>query len=310
MTPRWRGTARVKRNWWAILLLTMLGAGAGYASSLLTDSVYQASSTLLVGRSLTDADVNQDTIETSQRLAATYADLVGRQPVLEGAAQQLGLDVPWQELRSRVNASVPRQDSPLVVIHAEAASASEAIALAGAVDEQVIALSPTTTEDEHVSQVRAFVEARLLRTQQLISSLEVRTTRLKSLVATATGPRLQGVRAHIAENETHLLDLQQNYASLLSFVSSGGVTNYIEVLEPPEAGSEPVRPNVVLDVAEGAVVGCLVGVVVAYLIGWRGRSPRDEGQHGSTSGSIHPSDADRSALQSGTAEDPTGPSEW
>ncbi len=290
------------RKWWLILIFTLLGAGVGYARSVLTEPVYQATSTLLVGRPLTDADVSQDTIDTSQRLAATYADLAGRQPVLDGAVQQLGLDISWQELRSRVRASVPRQDSPLIVIDVEAPTAEEATVLAGAVNDQVIALSPTASEDQQVTQVRAFVEDRLQRTQTLIAQLEARTTRLKGLLAEATGPEAVDLQARIADNETHILELQQDYTSLLGFVSSGGVTNYIEVLQEPEAGSEPVRPNLPFDVAQAAVLGCLLGLVVAYLIGERRRSSGDEGQAGLSSGSTSPRGVDRSGFSVGKSQ--------
>lgn len=308
MTARQTITARVASRWWIIVILTLLGAGAGYARSALTVSTYQATTTLLIGRPLTDAEVDTDSIETSQRLAATYADLVSRQPILEGAATQLGLEVPWQELRGQVHASVPRQDSPLVVIRTEASSPSKATALADAVNDQVIAASPTTTEDVRVANVRAFVENRLRRTQQLISQAQSQTTRLKGQMGTATGRTLDALRAQLAREETHLLDLQQNYTSLLGFVASGGVTNYVEVLEQPEAGTEPVRPNVPYDVAAGALMGLMLGVIVAYLIGEPRRSSRGNGQpeapSGTRRGSRDSQDADRSDLAVGV---PIGP---
>lgn len=306
MIARQTIAARVASRWWLILILTLIGAGVGYTRSMMAASTYQATTTLLIGRPLTDAEVDQDAIETSQRLASTYADLVGRQPVLEGAAAQLGLDVAWQDLRGRVHASVPQQDAPLVLIRTEADSPEEAASLAGAVSDQVIAISPTTSEDVRVEQVRSFVDTRLQQTQQLIAQAQARTTRLKARIGTATGSALDAIRSNIAHEETHLLDLQQNYASLLGFVSSGGVTNYVEVLEPPEADANPVRPSLPTDIALGALLGFVLGAILASVIGGADgavREPRrPDASAGSRLGSRVRQDADHSSLGTGATQ--------
>jgi len=299
--------ARVVSRWWLILILTLIGAGVGYTRSMMAESMYQATTTLLIGRPLTDAEVDQDAIETSQRLASTYADLVGRQPVLQGAAAQLGLDVPWQDLRDRVHASVPQQDAPLVLIRTEAASSGEAASLAGAVSDQVIAMSPTTSEDVRVAHVRSFVDARLRQTEQLIAQAQARTTRLRAQIRTANGSAaLDAIRSKIVREDTHLLDLQQNYASLLGFISSGGVTNYVEVLEPPEAGTSPVRPSLPTGIAAGALLGFALGVILASVIGGadsgRREPHRPDTSAGSRIGSRVRQDADHSSLGTGQTQ--------
>ena len=307
MIARQTIAARVVSRWWLILILTLIGAGVGYTRSMMAESMYQATTTLLIGRPLTDAEVDQDAIETSQRLASTYADLVGRQPVLQGAAAQLGLDVPWQDLRDRVHASVPQQDAPLVLIRTEAASSGEAASLAGAVSDQVIAMSPTTSEDVRVAHVRSFVDARLRQTEQLIAQAQARTTRLRAQIRTANGSAaLDAIRSKIVREDTHLLDLQQNYASLLGFISSGGVTNYVEVLEPPEAGTSPVRPSLPTGIAAGALLGFALGVILASVIGGadsgRREPHRPDTSAGSRIGSRVRQDADHSSLGTGQAQ--------
>ena len=307
MIARQTIAARVVSRWWLILILTLIGAGVGYTRSMMAESMYQATTTLLIGRPLTDAEVDQDAIETSQRLASTYADLVGRQPVLQGAATQLGLDVPWQDLRDRVHASVPQQDAPLVLIRTEAASSGEAASLAGAVSDQVIAMSPTTSEDVRVAHVRSFVDARLRQTEQLIAQAQARTTRLRAQIRTANGSAaLDAIRSKIVREDTHLLDLQQNYASLLGFISSGGVTNYVEVLEPPEAGTSPVRPSLPTGIAAGALLGFALGVILASVIGGadsgRREPHRPDTSAGSRIGSRVRQDADHSSLGTGQTQ--------
>src|SRR5204863_4820847 len=151
------------------------------------DRMYAATSTLLIGRPLSDAQLNQDALLTGQHLAQTYADLVTRQPVLEGAAQQLGLHGQWQELRGRVDASVPTDESPVVIIRVQATTAAQAIALTKAIDKQVIAASPSASEDSHVADVLRFVETRLQRTERMIGEAQAHLDELRQAVADASG---------------------------------------------------------------------------------------------------------------------------
>ena len=310
MIARQTIAARVASRWWLILILTLVGAGAGYTRGMMAESSYQATTTLLIGRPLTDAEVDQDAIETSQRLASTYADLVGRQPILQAAASELGLNVTWQDLRDRVHASVPQQDAPIVLIRTDASSPEEAASLAGAVSDQVIAMSPTSTEDVRVQQVRSFVDTRLQQTQQLIAQAQARTTRLKAQIGSATGSALDALRSKIAHEEAHLLDLQQNYASLLGFVSSGGVTNYVEVLEPPEAGADPVRPGLPSDVVLGALLGFVLGLIAAAAIGGWSDAPRERGRSEASTGSQGARVRQEAERSSGLATGRTQRSVW
>ena len=63
-------------------------------------------------------------------------------------------------------------------------------------------------------------------------------------------------------------DLQQSYATLLSLVSSGGVTNAVSVLESPSLDATPSDSGLVANVAVGAAVGFLLGVFLASVLRW------------------------------------------
>ena len=248
--------------WWLLTILVVVGASIGYAVSTTMDSVYQASSTLIVGRPLTDPEVNQDSIDAGQRLAATYSDIVDRQPVLQEAAKQVGLTEPWQTLRDQVDASILGGESPLIEIEVQASSPTLATSLSNAINERLIALSPTSTTFVNVVNVEAFVATRLEGIQQDIAKLEEQVASLRSQLD--SDPVLQAqIRRHINANEARILSLQNNYASMLGFVTGRGASNVIEVLEQPTASDDPVAPNVVTVVMAGALVGLLIGLAVA-----------------------------------------------
>jgi uncharacterized protein involved in exopolysaccharide biosynthesis len=252
-----------------VVLATLIGALLGFGRYALTDRTYAATATLLIGQPLSDAQVDQNALDASERLAATYADLATRQPVLDGAVQRLGLDVAWQSLRPRVHASVPADQSPLVVITAEASTPEAAAALAGAVDDQLIAASPTATEDVQASDVQSFVQGRLLRTQRMLADAQASLDQLRQREADASGAHADALRAQVAQQESRVLDLQQSYTTLLGFQSTGGVTNAVSVLETPTADPTPVGAGPVAGIIAGAVLGFLLGLVLAYAFGRR-----------------------------------------
>lgn len=309
MTTRQAMRERIASRWWLIVVLTLVGAGAGYAYSTLGDPVFEATTTLLIGQPLSDATINEETLDSGQRLATTYADLVARQPVLDGAAQQLGLEIAWQDLRDQVHASVPNEDIPIVLIRADASSPGKAAALAGAVSDQVIALSPTSTEDVRAAKVQSFVQRHVEQTQSLIADSVAALARLKAQADTAGRRSQDALRRRAAEEQRHLLELQQNYATLLGFLSTHGITNYVSVLEQPVAGSEPVAADMVMDVAAGALVGLLLGVGLALLFG-RSTDAEQRRQSAAAAGSPAPASYRREAERSGSSAVRTQASNW
>ena len=296
MTGRSPIVDRIVSWWWLVVIMTVLGGLLGFGRYALADRTYAATSTILIGQPLSDPQVDQNALETGQRLAATYADLATRQPVLDGAVQQLGLDVAWQSLRPRVHASIPADQSPLVVITVEASTPEAATVLAGAIDDQLIAASPTPTEDARASDIRAFVQGRLARTQRMIADAQARLDQLRRQEANARGTRADALRVRVARQEAHVLDLQQSYTTLLEFVSSGGVTNAVSVLETPSAETAPVGAGVVTNVVAGAVLGFLIGAVLAYVFGRRERPRVSAGVGG---GSRFTGESDRPGLPVG-----------
>ena len=296
MTDRHTIMERILSRWWIVVILTVLGASIGFARYALEDPTYEATSTLLIGQPLSNAKVDQNALETGQRLAATYADLATREPVLGGAVRQLGLSVPWQELRSRVHATVPADQSPLVEITAQAPSVEAATALVQALDAQLVAVSPTASENARVADVQSFVQGRLQRTQRMVADAQARLDRLRRQEAAATGSRADALRAQVAREESHVLDLQQSYTTLLGFTTSDGVTNAVSVLEPPTGDPSPVGAGAVSEILVGAVLGFLLGLVLAYIFGRRPEA-RLPGAIGGSAG--YPAESERSGLPVG-----------
>ena len=146
-------------------------------------------------------------------------------------------------------------------------TAAQAIALTKAIDKQVIAASPSASEDSHVADVLRFVETRLQRTERMIGEAQAHLDELRQAVADASGHRAKALGVQVARAESHVLDLQQSYATLLGLVSSGGVTNAVSVLESPSLDATPASSDLVESIVVGAAVGFLLGLVLAYAFG-------------------------------------------
>jgi succinoglycan biosynthesis transport protein ExoP len=76
---------------WLIVLGTSLAAGATYGISSFFPPVYRASTTLLVRTTGTEGGDDYGTVIVNQYLAATYSELMTKRPIIEAAAQNLGL---------------------------------------------------------------------------------------------------------------------------------------------------------------------------------------------------------------------------
>ncbi|MDN4477431.1 polysaccharide biosynthesis tyrosine autokinase [Demequina sp. SYSU T00039] len=102
----------LRKNWLLIVLLTALGAGAGFAYSLLATPVYTATAKVFVSTSgaSTVSDLATGSNFTQQRVK-TYADLLTTSAVLQPTIDSLGIETSVASLRGRLSASTPLNTS-------------------------------------------------------------------------------------------------------------------------------------------------------------------------------------------------------
>ncbi|WP_062465151.1 polysaccharide biosynthesis tyrosine autokinase [Demequina soli] len=98
----------LRKNWIVIVVLTLLGAGAGLAYSLLATPTYSAAAKVFVStsNSATVSELAQGNTFTQQRVK-TYADLVETSAVLQPVIDDLALPTDVAGLRGQVSASAP-----------------------------------------------------------------------------------------------------------------------------------------------------------------------------------------------------------
>jgi succinoglycan biosynthesis transport protein ExoP len=256
----------VLRWWWLILLSTILAAVASYLATMQQPRIYQTITTVMVGQVLQQANPNFSDFSITGQLAETYAQMVGRQPVLQATIDSLGLDMSWQALAWQVNAGAdPRTN--LLGITVSDVSPERAVAIADEIAHQLILQSPSSPNNKARQERAAFVQSQLVELESRIQTAQARIKELQVKLDTALSAReIQGLQTEISDLEGLIDKWQANYTTLLDFLQGGDSPNYLTIIEPAQVSTTPVSPNVPLNVLLAAVVGFTLALGVAMLL--------------------------------------------
>ncbi|MEZ4710721.1 MAG: polysaccharide biosynthesis tyrosine autokinase [Caldilineaceae bacterium] len=256
----------VLRKWWLVVLFMAAASAAGFLYSQAQTPIYEAKTTLIVGDTIQNSDVSNSDLQTSTRMALTYADIVRRYPVLQGAVTELGLPQSWKTLRKNVNVTLV-DDTQLLEISVEDPSPDQAQAIAAEVARQLILLSPANLENQSLSETAQFVDTRLANLRAKIESGENRLSLLESIqVEDATPDQLLTLQNEINTLERLLIDWESNYTNLLRSTQVNKSANYLAVIEPAQFSSTPVRPNVLLNTLVALLLGLCAAVGLIFLL--------------------------------------------
>ena len=132
---------RILRRYWPIVLVaTLIGAGAGYATSYFSTREYQSTATLFVatqnGTSVAEAYQNN---LFSQERVISYASLATSEQVAARAVDQLKAPISPDDLRAKITA-VPLEKTVMLTVGVTDPDPAQAQAYAGAVSDQLVNL--------------------------------------------------------------------------------------------------------------------------------------------------------------------------
>lgn len=256
----------ILRKWWLVVLFAVVAGAAGYLYSQTQTPVYEAKTTLIVGDTIQNSDVNNSDLQTSSRMALTYADIVRRYPVLQGTVTELGLAQSWKTLRKSVNVTLV-DDTQLLEISVEDTSPDQAQAIAAEVARQLILLSPANLDSQENQETVQFIDTRLANLRAKIESGENRLALLESIqIEQATPDQLLTLQNEINTLERLLIDWESNYTELLNSTRVDKSANYLAVIEPAQSSSTPVRPNILLNTLIALLLGLSAAVGLIFLL--------------------------------------------
>jgi non-specific protein-tyrosine kinase len=248
------------RRWiWLMVLCAFVAAGTTYLLSKRIVPVYQASTLVFINEAPSNKGVDLNVIQTSERLAKTYAQIMTTRPVLEGTVERLGLELNLDALERSISVQ-PLADTQLMVVKVENNDPERAAKIANT-------LVAEFSEQNRSDQVQRFsaskenMEAELARLSERI--LEVNTS-LSNLGET---PEANAQRDRL---EASLAQYRQSYTSLLQSYEQLRLTEAQSIStilqkEPAYPPRSPIRPRTMRDTALAAVIGLLLGFGIAVL---------------------------------------------
>jgi non-specific protein-tyrosine kinase len=253
-----------------LLIATVVAAAvAAYFFSGLQPKMYEATTKLIVGQSLSAVNPDYNQLLVSQRLSSTYAIVATTRPVLGRVIDRIDLDESPEELAERVSAT-SATDGALLTVSARDVDPDRAADLANALAEELIAASPGV-QGQH-SDLLDSVDEDLRAIQEDIRVTQVEIQELSELASRtpAQDSRLDTLRGRV-------ISLRESYTTLLQF-SSDSAANLITIMEPAIAPESEVAPRPLLNALLAAVVAFLVVSAAIFVIEYLDDAIKDQDQ--------------------------------
>jgi non-specific protein-tyrosine kinase len=249
----------VQKWWWLLVLCALLFAGTAFLVNINMTPTYEASTLLVIGGGVDVVNPTTGELQTSEKLAQTYAELVKTRPILRAVRRTL--DLPHEPT---VKASIIRS-TQLLRITAVDTEPARAAAIADELARQLIQQSPSGTERQDQAY-RQFVDGQLAQIQEEIDSLTFAIQEARVAGQNDTVTRYQG----------ELSLRRDTYSQLLRFLSSSS-TNHIRAVEEAAIPSTPTSPKTLQNTALAAVVGLMLAGGIAFLIEYLDTSIKELG---------------------------------
>lgn len=256
----------VLSRWWLIILLCVAAVAASYFYSSRQVKVYEAITTVIVGESIQVTDPTTQDLDTSRRLAQTYAMIIRRQPIMQAVVDEMGLDESWRSLRSRTKVFlVP--NSQLIEITVEDTDFDRARLVADEIANQFIFYTPTLDKTSESDETTAFIKERLARLKEKITQgqKEIDAKEAQYLDAGLESER-QAITREISRLEGVISTWENNYSRLLIVNTNEEASNFVAVIEPAQASSSPIRPDIQTNLMLAGAVGLLLSLGIIFLL--------------------------------------------
>jgi len=256
-------TTIIWRWLWLIVLATVLAGGAAYIVSANMTPVYQASAKLLINQANTSGVIDFGALQTSERLARTYAERICNRPVLEQVVVELNLgEVTLDELAEQITIQ-PVRDTQLVEVIVEDADPALAAAIANTLPEVFI----LRNETQHLERYAASKAS--LRQQMAVLERDIAS--INDSIAALSDSGDPKDQSDLTRLQNTLSQYQSSYSSLLSRyeefrLAEAQTVDNIIVDEPAVAPEEPVRPRKLTNTLLASVVGTMLAVGVIFLV--------------------------------------------
>lgn len=249
----------LKKRWRLIVVSAAIAGLVTLLISVASPSVYEVTTTLMIGQSIANPNPNSNQFYLEQDLAKTYADIGSREPIRRVTMDALGLT--W--MPEYTVSALPNQQLIEIVVRDRDPARAQAVATELA--NQLIMQTPTQIDPEDQER-QQFVEGQLARLQVDIEASQDELAALEARLGAVRGAREIGeIERQIAALELKVASLQANYASLLAGTPTGAV-NSLAVIDPAGVPRRPIGPSPLYSAFLAALLGGAAAVVGIYLM--------------------------------------------
>ena len=256
----------VLRRWWLLVILIAIGAMLGYAISRAQTPVYQATTTVLVGESITSSHVDRVDLQISDALIGTYVEVARRQPVMQGVVTTLNLNESWQNLSKQVTVT-NIENTQLIEIAVEANSPEQARMIADEIVNQLILLSPSSVEGPDNQLTSSFNREQIAKLQERIVNGQQRLSEIDTAVNNSISEiELTALQAEKTTLEGLIIEWERNYTQLLTLTEPKRNPTQLSVVEPAHSSNRLIRPRTQLNTILGGAVGMVLALGLIFLL--------------------------------------------
>jgi capsular polysaccharide biosynthesis protein len=251
--------APLRKWWWLIILATLLAGGASYLAVRDQVLMYQARTTLMIGRAIENPNPTNTQLSLGQQLAPAYADIAQREPVRTATMEALGL------LSLPVFSVAALPNTQLLEIVVLDTNPQRAQAVANELANQLIKQSPSGLNEDELER-QEFVNNQLDEIEAQIEETEDEIDAKQSeLGELFSAQQINDAQNQLAALQTKLTTLQSNYAALLASTGQEGV-NALTVIEAAHLPQQPIDPQIEVTILTAAAIGLAISVAAAYLL--------------------------------------------
>ena len=256
----------VLRRWWWLVIATVLAALVANVISRQQPPVYQATTTILVGDSIKSTSVDRTDIQVSEALVLTYVEIARRQPVLEGVVRALNLNESWQSLNDRIQVK-QIESTQLIEIVVEANSPDMARMIADEIVNQMILLSPASTEGRDNEFINSFNREQIQSLQERIVNGRNRLAEIDTEISRSVSEiELADLQREKAALQTLIVEWEKNYTQMLVLSEPKRNPTQLTVIESAHSNNRQIRPRMQLNTALGGIVGLVIALGMIFLL--------------------------------------------
>jgi succinoglycan biosynthesis transport protein ExoP len=249
----------LRRWWWLLVVSTLVAAVSSFIATRQQPPIYQAHTTLMIGRAIEDPNPNQGEFNLAQQLASTYAQIANREPVREATRKALDLN----RLPDYLARALPQ--TQMIEIAVTDVDPLRAKVVANELANQLILRSPTAANPDDLERQK-FIDDQLNTLQSQIVETQDQIANLQEQLGTLnSAQQIQDTQTQINALQSKLTTLQGNYAALLSNTQQGA-SNTLSVVEEAELPARPIGPNKIMSILLSAAIGLSLAAGAAYLL--------------------------------------------